>query len=561
MSMYEIINGTADDGSQIYIYKSDCVNIPLNSKISPKREIAKLLKKEISEKNKITFVIGIGNGEIVKTLHSVYQDIPKVIIIEPFQEVELYNVTLNEIKKSKNIEFYYLKDLLPIMITSILEQFRGLSSQIIIHPKYDQTDSVLINDTLKLIEKSLSLYVINNNTVNFFKKNWIIEPILNLVYTYEMDPIDKLLREFRGKGAILVASGPSLTDNIDFIKKAKDHMYVFCVGSALRALMKYDIHPDFVVSIDASLTNYEAHFKGLEYKGIAIFDTMTHHLIVENHQGPALKMLSEMDGITGSLFPEMTRFISVASVAISTLNLTHQLGFEEVYLIGQDLSFIDKKYYAEGITIHEGVRIEEELWVDSNDGRKVLTSETLYAQIDSFNQLTNLIKDHIKIYNVSAKGAKINHVPYIPSEKINYQRFEKNVSFNVNENITKVIGKEKAIDVIKNLYQILDVVKVEERKMKKIRENIVNISDIRTLLKSVKKLRKEPLVEGSLLNQLIDDVQRISNHFEYNYNETQTTNDQRKEMRDSIHVLFIKLKKYLELLLNDDEIQKFYSKG
>lgn len=77
----------------------------------------------------------------------------------------------------------------------------------------------------------------------------------------------------------------------------------------------------------------------------------------------------------------------------------------------------------------------------------------------------------------------------------------------------------------------------------------------------MKKLRKEPLVEGSLLNQLIDDVQRISNHFEYNYNETQTTNDQRKEMRDSIHVLFIKLKKYLELLLNDDEIQKFYSKG
>lgn len=63
-----------------------------------------------------------------------------------------------------------MKDLLPIMITSILEQFRGLSSQIIIHPKYDQTDSVLINDTLKLIEKSLSLYVINNNTVNFLKK-------------------------------------------------------------------------------------------------------------------------------------------------------------------------------------------------------------------------------------------------------------------------------------------------------------------------------------------------------------------------------------------------------
>ncbi|KAA1186907.1 motility associated factor glycosyltransferase family protein [Paenibacillus sp. B2(2019)] len=561
MSMYEITSGTADDGSQIYIYKSEGINLPLNSKISPKREIAKLLKKEISEKNKITFVIGIGNGEIIEALHADYQDIPKVIIIEPFNEVVLNESTLNTIKISKNIEFYYFRDLLPIMITTIIEQFRGLSSQIIIHPKYDQTESQFINDTLKLIEKSLSLYVINNNTVNFFKKNWIIEPILNVVYTYEMDPIDKLLREFRGKGAILVSSGPSLTDNIDLIKKTKDHMYVFCVGSALRALLKYDIHPDFVVSIDASLTNYEAHFKGLNYEGIAIFDTMTHHLILENHQGPALKMLSEMDGITGSLFPEMTRFISVASVAISTLNLIYQLGFEEVYLVGQDLSFIDKKYYAEGITIHEGVRIEEELWVDSNDGGKVLTSETLYAQIDSFNQLTNLIKDHIKMYNLSKKGAKINHVPYINAEKIDYHRFVKDVDFSVNQNIKNNKGKEKAIEVIKNLYQILDLVKVEERKMKKIRENVVNISDIRTLLKSVKKLRKEPLVEGSLLNQLIDDVQRISNHFEYNYNETQTTNDQRKEMRDSIHVLFIKLKKYLELLLNDEEIQKFYSKG
>ncbi|WP_240344138.1 6-hydroxymethylpterin diphosphokinase MptE-like protein [Paenibacillus sp. SYP-B3998] len=559
--MYEIISGEADDGSQIYFYKSEGTTLPLNSKISPKKEISKILKKEILEKNKFIFIIGVGNGEIVEALHSMYQDIPKIIIIEPFNEVALSESTLNKIRASNNIELHYLKSLLPITITSIIEKFRGLSSQIIIHPKYDQTESILINEALKLIEKSLSLYVINNNTVNFFKKNWIIEPILNLAYTFEMDSIDGFLGKFQGKGALLVSSGPSLTENIEFIKKAKEHMYVFCVGSAVRALLKYNIQPDFLVSIDSSLTNFEAHFKGINYKGLAIFDTMTHHLILQNHQGTALKMLSEMDGITGSIFPEQQRFISVASVAISTLNIICQLGFEEVYLVGQDLSYVDKKYYAEGITVHEGVRIEEELFVDSNDGGKVVTSETLYAQIDSFNQLTNLIRDHIKMYNTSIKGAKIDNIPYIHYENVNYQKFIKDVSFTVNQNKMSIKGKEKAIEVIKNLYQIFELVKVEERKMNKIRKDVVNILDIKTLLKSVKKLRKEPLVEGALLNQLIDDVQRISNHFEYNFKVDQTTNDQRIEMRDNIHELFIKLKNYLDLLLNDNEIKKFYSKG
>ncbi|WP_289140219.1 motility associated factor glycosyltransferase family protein [uncultured Brevibacillus sp.] len=561
MSKYEIITGQADNGSQLYIYKSEDKILPLNSKISPKKEITKLLKKEIEKQNKITFIVGIGNGEIVNVLHSEYQDIPKVVIIEPFDEVVLSEETFDKIKTSKNIEFFHLKSLLPVTITSIIEEFRGLSSQIIIHPKYDQTDRTLISEAFELIEKSLDLFIINNNTVRFFQKNWIIEPILNLLYTYEMDPIDPLIEKFKDKGAILVSSGPSLTDNIEFIRKAKDHLYIFCVGSALRALLKHDIQPDFVVSIDSSLTNYEAHFKETSYTGTAIFDTMTHHLIVENHKGTALKILSELDGISGSIFPEMKQFIAVASVAVSTLNIIAHFGFEDVYLVGQDLSFVNKKYYADGITVHEGVRIDEELLVDSNNGEKVVTSETLYAQIGSFNQLTALLRGHINMFNLSEKGAKIDNVPYMHAEDVPYQKYEKDISFPVNQNKMSSKGKEKAIEVIKNLHQIFELVKAEEKKINKIHKDVVNMDDISTLLKSVKKIRKEPLVEGALINQLIDDVQRISNHFEYHLTEKQTTNEHRKEMRDLIHVLFTKLKDYLEILLHDEEIQKLYSKG
>lgn len=561
MSTYEIVNGNADDGSQIYIYKSEDIIVPLNSKVSPKKELIKFLKKEISKKDKITFVIGVGNGEIIETLYSEYKDIPRIIIIEPFHEISLQESVLNKATTSGNIEFHYLKSLSPIMITSILEKYRGLSSQIIIHPKYDRTESVLINESLKLIEKSLGLFVINNNTVDFFRESWIIEPILNLGYTYTMDPIDGLFGKFQGKAALLVSSGPSLTENIDFIKKAREHMYVFCVGSSLRALLKYDIEPDFVVSIDSSLRNYESHFKGINYNGIAIFDTMTHHLIVDSHEGKALKMLNELDGISGSIFPDLTHFISVASVAISTLNIVGQLGFEEVYLIGQDLSFIDNKYYAEGITIHAGVSIEEDIIVDSNDGGKVVTSETLFAQIDSFNQLTNLIHDQIKMYNLSRRGAKIDFIPYIDPEEIDYLRFEKDVIFTVDQNKLTTDGNEKSIEVIDALYKILELVKVEERKMNRMSKHVINVSDIKKLLRSVIKLREEPLVEGALLSQLVDDVQRISNHFEYHFdNNKATTNAQRVEMKEYIHGLFLKLKEYLELLLNNEELQKLYSK-
>lgn len=560
MKNYELIKKQSDKSdSDLYFFKSKDKMIPLNSRISPKKEMIRFLEKNISKKNKILFIIGAGNGEIINVLTSLYNDIPRIIIIEPFDEIILESHIVEKISQSKNIEFFYSKGLLPVTVTSIIEEFRGLESQIVIHPKYEETDTKAISNILKTVEQSLRLFVINNNTINFFKKSWIVEPILNLPFTYEMNSIDSLQKKFKNCSAILVSSGPSLNESIEFIRQASNHSYIFCVGSALRNLIKNGITPDFVVSMDSSLRNYEAHFKGINYKGIMIFDTMTHHLIVENHKGSAFKMLSNVDGITGYLFPELEKFQSVASVAISTLNLIGWLGFEETYLVGQDLSYIDNSYYAEGITIHEGVTVDEEIFVDSNDGGKVATSETLNLQLSSFEQLANLLKSDMKMYNTSKKGAKIKNIPYNDTQRLEYQKFSKTIQIPLKENTRSLVGQIKAEKVINDLYEILETIKNEEKKIKRLHNEVVNVSDIKILLKSVKKLRTEPLIESAILNQLVDDVQRISNSFQYNF-EDQTNNKQRKEIRDNIYELFIKIKDYIKMIIEDSDIQKIYIK-
>lgn len=566
MNEYEIKNDKARDGSLIYIYKSDQHSVSLNYKVSPLKEIKKFFSKEELLTNEVVFIIGVGNGEIVNYLHDNYKDIPVVIIIEPFDEIDLSKEVLKKINESNNLVFLKLNDIQPLNLSGIIEKYKGLKFKVLIHPKYEQTESVLITKALELIKKSWSVHIMNINTIVEFRTKWITEPTLNLAYTYKMNHVSQLRNKFNKKGALLIAAGPSLNDNIEFIKKAQEHMYIFCVGSALKVLLENNINPDFVVVIDSSTLNYEAHFKGVDYTGTMIFSANTNHLIVKQHKGSSLFFVAVDDGIGRMVFRNNELFPMFPSVANSTLNLICYFGFEEVYLIGQDLAYRNNEYYAKGIaegsSIHESLNNRDLIKVESNDGQLVETDDSLYVMLQVFNDLVNNIKAEIKIYNLSKHGAKIKDVPYRGENNIDYQKFNKDVQYSIEKNIVSSQGKEKVIEIVEGIYKLNKLLEVEEMKIKRIHNEVVNVKDMKILLNSIKKIRQEPLIEEVLLELFKYEVQQISNHFEYNIeNFDHTTNSQRKEMRDHISGLFTELKKQLEVLINEEEIKKLHTLG
>lgn len=539
----------------VYNERKHNKNIYLNSTFSSEKEAEKFVEQ--IKPNQLNIVVGIGNGTIFKKLNEI--DFVHCLIIEPFEDVKINEYTYELIKTKKNISFYYYKDISSLIINEYIKKFLGLNVNILIHPKYEKTNKELLNDIIKLVKDGTVLLQVNKNTENYFRKDWIIEPLINLEYTMSQLSIGELEKKFEGETAILAASGPSLKQNIPFIKNMKNNSYLFAVGSALNALLSENINPDFVTVIDSSIKNYTAHFKGVDYKGPLIISGMVNSNILKNHKGPSILANLNIDSITSHFREDVPVFPSVPSVAVFTLQTLYFLGFSKVYLVGQDLALINGEYYAKDVRIHQNTNIfESQLFVESNNGSKVGTIYSLFAHLQAFeNLIEQFDKNKMEIYNLSENGAKIKGVDYISSDSIYVTKKRKDI-------LIEYLIKDEAdnnIEVIKEF--ILKLENLHEKtneiltKLNKINKNAVNMNDLKRVLKIFKELRKQNIVEDILLKQLSFYVQKLNNKFEFSLDKEITTNEDRMEMVNDIIKLVTEVQKYLKEILNDDRINSY----
>ncbi|MET3697647.1 hypothetical protein SAMN05877753_106245 [Bacillus oleivorans] len=527
--------------------------IHLNSTFSSEKEAEKFINQIKSDQ--LNIVIGIGNGAFLKKLKN--NDFIHCLIIEPFEDVILDESTIEIIKNSDNISFYYLKDITSLIINGYIKRFLGLYSNILIHPRYEKTNSDLLNKIISIVKDGSIMLRVNKNTEKYFKKDWIIEPLLNLEYTLAHSSLGEFKDKFAGETALLVASGPSLNENIPFIKKVKDKVHIFAAGSALKGLLSNNITPDFVTVMDSSIKNFTSHFKEVNYTGTLIVSGMANSNIIKNHGGPFILANLNIDSITTRFRKEVPAFPSVPSVSVFTLQILYYLGFSKVYLIGQDLALINGEYYSKGVTVHQNTNnFEAQLFVDGNNGSKVATLYLLYAHLQSFNDIVGLLdKERIKIYNLSRNGAKIKGVEYVPVESVNIFGGKRQI---ITEDILhKNTGKYT--DTIKLFVTEITNAqkKVNEilKKLNKLNINAVSLDDLKRVLKLFKELRSQKIIEEIFLKQLSFYVQKLNNKFEYTFEKEIVSNQDRIEMVKDIIGLVEEIQKYLKEVLEDDRIK------
>lgn len=209
--------------------------------------------------------------------------------------------------------------------------------------------------------------------------------ILNLVDYYIHPGIQTLFDRFANKPAIIVSAGPSLNKNINLLHEAKGKAIIMAVGTAVKALQKQGIQPDFIVTIDPHPLNYE-HFKEVDTtKAVLITEVQANHMILANYKGPMF-----ISGGTpvlqwfGDLFEDKGMMESGGSVANSALSMAYKMGANPIVLVGQDLAYaIDGHSHAAG-TNYEDIKItnkEEGLGyfaVKANDGGKLMTDRAFY---------------------------------------------------------------------------------------------------------------------------------------------------------------------------------------
>lgn len=560
--MYTLIKEKNSRNIEVIKIKDHYSNrmIALNSQVSPQKEMEKFVGN--LQNNKCYFIIGSGNGTLLQCLKDLNLK-SKIYILEPFKEID-YPDDLKKELAEKNIYFFQFEGINSLYISDAIKNAMGMECEILFHPNYDKLGKQFLEPIIKKMEEATITAVINKNTEKHFRFDWLIEPILNLSLSKNGKNLLELKEKFESRPFILVASGPSLVENLNFIQKNKDKAYIIASGSAVNGLINNGITPDFVTVIDSSIINFTAHFKNTKYSGPIITTGTTNHLILKHHKGELYFTNFSIDTITSEARPDLLYIPAVSSVAIYSLLLTHFLGASEVFLVGQDLALKDGKYYAKGVHEHEGAKnIGNIIEVEGNISGKVKTTLNLSSMLENINNAVSSIQQNnknIKIYNLSKIGAKINGVPFkdkneiILNEIIDKSWIPQNI-------YTKEIDYSLSLEYYNKIKKCKEEVDDIARKIEKINKKAVTLKDLEKLLKLIKKLRENEMLETHILNMIYSTTKSINNMFEFGFENNFQTNEERVDMLNKLTTFVKVVQQYLEELIHHKDWPDMFKKG
>ena len=105
-------------------------------------------------------------------------------------------------------------------------------------------------------------------TIRQQSKMWVENVIHNIKHFENTRPVNYLKDKFRDLPALILCAGPSLKDDLPFIKQNQDKFLIIAVNKITEFLLKNEIVPDFVIASDAWKLNITLDFSNPAYKNI-----------------------------------------------------------------------------------------------------------------------------------------------------------------------------------------------------------------------------------------------------------------------------------------------------
>jgi len=327
-------------------------------------------------------------------------------------------------------------------------------------------------------------------TVAESQKRWTINSIKNFIQVLNSPNI--LLGKtgcFTNKPAILVASGPSLEEEVNNLKTIVDKglAYVFSVGTAINTLIQNEIYPHAACTYDPTEEN-QIVCKAVLEKGIKtiplIFGSTVGYETVEKYPGPKLHMLINQDSLAAFYLKadhqgRVESINDATTIAVITLQLLAKLGFNPIVLVGQNLAYRDGKHYALGSTFHPIEAGEQELTkailVKDVYGNEAASSHTFVRMKQQFEDYLSHYKDRDVIntqYGAHIDGTRFQSLEEVIKSQLQDRVVEDNwlESGEYSYDMEYLIKQSKSMD---NAYQ-----KVPEL-LEKCKLDLENISALR----------------------------------------------------------------------------------
>lgn len=488
MPKYEVINGRRGYPT-LRITEADKEYF-IHSQYDPWREAQQLIEKyaEAIEQAEHIIFYGVGLGYHVKYVAENYPT-KLLTTYEPLKEIA--PLTRDEaILKNAIIAYTLAEDKdIPIeaQLNTIAHQLTT-KTLLIVHPVYERLMVEKLNQFNKALKEVLTLKVDNAKTDAVFGARWLANIIMTIPYTLESPNfIVEAKSYFKGKSVLLVAAGPSLSEEIDNLKRIKEDKsaYIFSVGSANKELLYHGIKPDAVLSYDPQVHNYKV-FSPIIENAVndipLVYGTSVGYETVTHYPGPLFHFVTSHDKLTQRFYDNILPVINDAySIAIITLQILKELEVGKVILVGQNFAYKNSQYYASAIkhTNYQGAIIENKLPNDGIEvldvyGDNVISNKSLIAMKESMESYI-AANPLLKVVNTTNGGAQIRGTEFIslaklieslPKASIDTEWFKK-VSISNTKNVTKELNKiyeeiPQYLKLVESTRKYFDKIKVKQ---------------------------------------------------------------------------------------------------
>lgn len=162
--------------------------------------------------------------------------------------------------------------------------------------------------------------------------------------------VDEIEGHIRGKGAVVVAAGPSLDHSIGFLRKACGEKVIVAVGTVWKKLLDLGIAADYAVVIDAQPRTF-GQMTGLTDTRIPlIVDSTACWQFAANYRGEKYIAFQKGYDDAQRLAEESgcRVYETGGSVTTLALEIVLRLGAREVWLAGADFAFPGGLSHADG---------------------------------------------------------------------------------------------------------------------------------------------------------------------------------------------------------------------
>lgn len=337
---------------------------------------------------KVFAIMGFADGCYIREMLKRINDTNLLIIYEPnisYMKAVLVNYDISDILMDKRVALAVGRadnGMLENQIARLVDY--GRKDQIVhcILPGYDMLYAEECTYYIELLIQRMKWLTYQKNSFQKMNHEFLENLFENASDMLKAYTVNQLIRACQNYDlseipAIVVSAGPSLDKNVHLLKRAKGKAMIVAVDTAASRLMKENIEPDLVITVDSHVGGTWADTEWFKKLNLVLMP-MSSVSLVRKNKGKHF--------YSSVCYPYIQKFYlqangenvlfldSGGSVSNDAFSLVRLMGFETIVLIGQDLAFTGGRSYTQGIKDDEQ---ENQAYIGR---RKLVTVKSIHGE-------------------------------------------------------------------------------------------------------------------------------------------------------------------------------------